>query len=150
MVVKMSWTFKQIEEFVASQTGEEPQRAEVEGPAVLGPYTVWRVWTYDGSVYNAHYVVGHELLKELQLFQNFQPFANWLMKAFNATEIHTRGLDWLRSIVASTITLTLLILVVWAVIHDKASGVDFRWLVGALAVTALGYLLGGWTRKSRL
>lgn len=145
----MSWTYKQIEAFVAEQTGEDAQKAEAEGPAVLGPYTVWRVWTYDGKEYNAHYVVGDELLNELDLFQNFQPFANWLMKAFNATDSHSRRLDWLRSIVASMITLTLLALVVWAVLKGQASGVDFKWLVGALAVTALGYLLGGWTRKPR-
>jgi hypothetical protein len=145
----MTWTYKEIESFAAEQTGEDAQKAEAEGPAVLGPYTVWRVWTYDGKEYNAHYVVGDELLKELKLFQNFQPFANWLMKAFNATDSHSRRLDWLRSIVASVITLTLLVLVVWAVLKGQAAGVDFKWLVGALAATALGYLLGGWTRKSR-
>lgn len=31
----------------------------------------------------------------------------------------------------------------------QASCADFKWLVGALAVTALGYLLGGWTRRLR-
>ena len=145
----MAWTYKEVETFVTEQTGEDAQRAEVEGPALLGPYTVWRVWTYDGKEYNAHYVVGEELIKELTLFHNFQPFANWLMKAFNATDSHSRRLDWLRSIVASIITLTLLGLVVWAVLKGQAAGVDFKWLVGALAATALGYLLGGWTRKAR-
>jgi hypothetical protein len=101
------------------------------------------VWTYDGKEYNAHYVVGEESRSKLTLFENFQPFANWLMDAFNAKDIHTRRLDWLRSGVATVITLTLLGLVVWAVVRGQASGVDFRWLVGALAATSLGYLLGG-------
>jgi hypothetical protein len=143
----MAWKNREIEEFVAQQTGERTER-EVEGPAVLGPYTVWRVWTYDGKEYNAHYVVGDELMKELTLFENFPPFAIWLMKAFNATDSHSRRLDWLRSFVASIITLTLLALVVWAVLKGQAAGVDFKWLVGALATTALGYLLGGWVRRA--
>jgi hypothetical protein len=142
----MGWTYEQIEKYVAEQTGEKTERS-VEGPAVLGPYTVWRVWTFDGDEYNAHYVVGEELLKELTLFQNFQPFANWLMKAFNARDSHSRRLDWLRSLIAATITLTLLVLVVWAVVQGKAGDVDFKWLVGALATTSLGYLLGDWVRK---
>jgi hypothetical protein len=143
----MAWTYSEVEQFVVEQTGEKTAR-EVEGPAVLGPYTVWRVWTNDGQAYNAHYVVGEELLKELSLFQNFQPFANWLMRAFNAKDSHSRQLDWLRSIVATIITITLLVLVVWAVLNGQAKGVDFQWLVGALAATALGYLLGGWVRRS--
>lgn len=143
----MAWTYKEIDAFVGDQTGDATER-EVEGPAVLGPYAVWRVWTFDGQEYHAHYVVGDELLKKLTLFENFQPFANWLMKAFNARDIHSRRLDWLRSIVASIITLTLLALVVWAVLNREAAGVDFKWLVGALATTALGYLLGGWGRKT--
>jgi hypothetical protein len=144
----MTWNFKQVETFVVGETGEVVQRS-VEGPAMLGSYTVWRVWTYDGNEFNAHYVVGDELLDTLTLFYNFQPFANWLMQAFNATERHTRSLEWLRSIVATTITLTLLALVVWAVLKGQATGVDFKWLVGALAATSLGYLLGGWTRNPR-
>ena len=144
----MTWTYKEIQAFTVEQTGEEFAR-EVEGPAQLGPYTVWRVWTNDGNAYNAHYVVGEELLKELALYHNFQPFANWLSVAFNAKDSHSRRLDWLRSLVATIITLTLLALVVWAVLQGKASGVDFRWLVGALATTALGYLLGGWVRRPR-
>lgn len=145
----MTWTYGQIEEFVSKQTGEDPQKSEVEGPGVLGPYTVWRVWTYDGKAYNAHYVAGEELIGELTLYQNFQPFANWLMRAFNATDSHSRRLDWLRSLVATIITLTLLALVVWAVLNGQGAGVDFKWLIGALATTALGYLLGGWVRKPR-
>lgn len=143
----MAWTYQQIEDFVIANTKEKATR-EVEGPAELGPFTVWRVWTYDGKEYNAHYVVGEELLNKLTIFQNFQPFANWLMRAFNAKDSHSRRLDWLRSIVATIITLSLLSLVVWAVVMGKAAGVDFRWLVGALATTALGYLLGGWVRRT--
>ena len=143
----MSWSYQQIEEFVAQQSGEKTER-EVEGPAILGTHQVWRVWTFANNEYNAHYVLGNEFMNELTLFENFQPFANWLMKAFNAAERHNRGLDWLRSTVASVITLTLLALVVWAVLSGKASSLDFKWLVGALATTALGYLLGGWVRKS--
>lgn len=142
----MAWTYQQIKDFVAQETGENPER-DVEGPALLGPYTVWRAWTYDGNEYHAHYVVGEELMQELNLHQDFQPFANWLMRAFNAKDTHTRRLEWLRSIVAALITLTLLSLVVWAVLKGQANDVDFQWLVGALAATALGYLLGDWVRK---
>lgn len=143
----MPWSFQQIEDFVAEKSRQKTQR-EVEGPAILGTHQVWRVWTLHDEEYHAHYVLGNEFMQELTLFEDFQPFANWLMKAFNAAERHNRGLDWLRSMVASIITLTLLGLVVWAVLGGKASTVDFRWLVGALATTALGYLLGGWVRKS--
>ncbi len=142
----MTWNYAEIDSFVTTQTGEKTER-EVEGPAILGPYSVWRVWTFNGEEYNAHYVVGKESSKELTIFENFQPFANWLMIAFNVKDSHARHLDWLRSIVASIITLTLLGLVVWAVLNHK-TGVDFKWLVGALATTALGYLLGGWVRRT--
>lgn len=142
----MTWSNRDIDNFVAKETGEKSER-EVEGPALLGPHTVWRVWTFDGKSYNAHYVIGDETLEELELLENFQPFANWLTRAFNAKDTHSRRLEWLRSIIASVITLTLLALVVWAVLKGQASGVDFRWLVGALATTALGYLLGDWVRK---
>jgi hypothetical protein len=138
----MAWTYQQIKDFVAVQTGEEVER-EVEGPAVLGPYMVWRAWTFDGHEYNANYVVGEELLDKLSLYENFQPFTVWLMTAFNAKDVHMRRLDWLRMTVATIITLTLLALLVWAVLAGKATGVDYKWLAGALAVTALGYLLGG-------
>lgn len=142
----MTWNYAEIDNFVTTQTGEKTER-EVEGPAILGPYSVWRVWTFNGEEYNAYYVVGKESSKELTIFENFQPFANWLMIAFNVKDSHARHLDWLRSIVASIITLTLLGLVVWAVLNHK-TGVDFKWLVGALATTALGYLLGGWVRRT--
>ena len=143
----MAWTNKQIEKFVCDNSGEKTERS-VEGPALLGSYAVWRVWTFDGSEYHAHYVVGEELLDRLTLFEDFQPFANWLTRAFNAKDSHNRRLEWLRSTIASIITLTLLALVVWAVPKGQAAGVDFKWLVGALATTALGYLLGGWVRRS--
>ena len=143
----MDWTYDQLFSFVEEQTGEKRQD-EPEGPAILGPYTVWRCWTYDGKEYHAHHVIAVEGWSSLELKRDFQAFANWLMRAFNATELHTRRLDWLRNGVAATITLVLLGLVVWAVLNDKAQGVDFRWLVGALATTSLGYLLGGWTRKT--
>lgn len=142
----MKWTYKEIDKFVAQMTKEQSQNT-VEGPAVLGRYYVWRAWTFNGSEYNAHYVIGDISKESLALFENFQPFGNWLMDAFKAKDVHSRRLDWLRSIVASIIILTLLTLVVWSVINDKAADIDFKWLVGALAATALAYLLGDWVRK---
>jgi hypothetical protein len=144
----MEWTNKDIARFVTDKTKESFERT-VEGPALLGSHFVWRVWTNDGQEFNAHYVVGNELLKELTLFENFQPFAIWLTKAFNATDSHARKLDWLRSMVATIITLTLLALVVWAVTKGQVTSVNFQWLVGALATTALGYLLGGKVKMSK-
>ncbi len=144
----MDRTFEEIEAFVRDRTGERTERA-VEGPAVLGQYVVWRVWTNDGREYHAHYVVAEEGVTALLLFQDFQPFANWLMRAFNVSDAHGRRLDWLRAGVAATIMLVLLALVVWAVLTRQAANLDFKWLAAALATTSLGYLLGGWVRVPR-
>jgi hypothetical protein len=141
------WDERDIMDFAATKSGERSERA-IEGPAVLGIYTVWRAWTYDGHEYHAHYVIAEEGRDDLIFKRDFQPFANWLMRAFNAKDMHGRRLDWFRSGVAAVIILALLGLVLWAVTEGKATGIDYRWLVGALAATSIAYLLGAWTRRT--
>ena len=141
------WDEREIMEFAARKSGEQSERA-VEGPALLGPFTVWSAWTYDGNEYHAHYVIAQEGRDELIFKRDFQPFANWVTRAFNAKDAHGRRLDWFRSGVAAVIILALLGLVLWAVTTKQATGIDYRWLVGALAATSIAYLLGSWTRRS--
>jgi hypothetical protein len=140
------WDEADIIAFTVEKSGEQSERA-IEGPALLGPYTVWRSWTFDGQEYHAHYVVAEEGVDQLVFKRDFQPFANWLMRAFNAKDIHGRRLEWFRSGVAALIVLALLGLVLWAVTNRQATGIDYRWLVGALAATSIAYLLGSWTRR---
>lgn len=137
------WTEDEIRAFVEERTGQDGDA--IEGPAVLGDFLVWRCWTWDKKEWHAHYVLANEESGELALKNDFQNFANWLMRAFNAKDLHARRLDWLKSIVATITMLTLLALVVWAVIAGRATGVDFRWLVGTLAASSIAYLLGGGT-----
>ena len=141
------WDEADIMKFATQKSGERSERA-VEGPAVLGSFTVWRAWTFDGNEYHAHYVIAEESSDGLLFKRDFQPFANWLMRAFNAKDVHGRRLDWFRSVIAAVIILALLGLVLWAVTTKQATGIDYRWLVGALAATAIAYLLGGWTRRA--
>ncbi len=141
------WDENEIMDFAAAKSGEQSERA-IEGPALLGPYTVWRCWTFDGNEYHAHYVIAEEGRDELVFRRDFQPFANWLTRAFNEKDAHGRRLDWFRSFIAALIILALLGLVLWAVTTNQVTGNDYRWLVGALAATSIAYLLGNWTRRS--
>ena len=140
------WDEADIIAFTGEKSGEQSERA-IEGPALLGQFTVWRSWTFDGNEYHAHYIIAEEGSDELLFKRDFQPFANWLTRAFNAKDMHGRRLDWFRSAVAAVIILAMLGLVLWAVTTRQATGIDYRWLVGALAATSIAYLLGNWTRK---
>lgn len=140
------WDEADIVKFTELKSGEASER-EIEGPALLGPYTVWRSWTFGNGEYHAHYVIAREGSEELVFKRDFQPFANWLTQAFNARDAHGRRLDWFRAVIAAVIILTLVGLVIWAVTTKQATGIDYRWLVGALATTSIAYLLGSWTRR---
>ena len=140
------WDLDEVMAFVVEKTGEKSER-DVEGPALLGPFTVWRAWTYDGREYHAHYVIAEDGVDHLTFKRDFQPFANWLTRAFNAKDMHGRRLDWFRSGIAAAIILAMLGLVLWAVTTKQATGIDYRWLVGALAATSIAYLLGSGTRR---
>lgn len=132
--------------FAVQESGEKDANC-IEGPAQLGDYTVWRCWTSDGDEFHAHYVVAKKGRVELEFKRDFAPFANWLLHAFDAADVHGRRLDWLRSIIASVITLALVAILLWAVGTGQAKGIDYGWLIGALAAAGLGYLLGKWVRR---
>ena len=141
-----NWDEQDIIDFTVEKSGERSER-DIEGPAILGSFTVWRSWTFDKKEYHAHYVIAEEGHDTLIFKRDFQRFANWLTRAFNAKDAHGRRLDWFRSIIAGLIILALLGLLFWAVTNEQAKGIDYRWLVGALAATSMAYLLGNWTRK---
>jgi len=143
------WRDDEIRTFVVNTTHEEDQNY-VEGPAVLGKNVVWRCWTRDADgEYHAHYVIAGPTSEDLQLLEDFQRFAVWLAIAFNIEDAHERWLDWVRSVVAATIILTLLGLCVWAFTHGQAKDIDFMWLVAGLTASSVAYLLGDWTRRRR-
>lgn len=144
-MTERQWARDELIRFVEQSSGESFAR-EIEGPALLGLFTVWRIWTEDDEEYHAHYVIAEAGRDTLEFRQDFQPFANWLTRAFNAKNAHERRLDWYRSVIAGVITISLLGLVLWAATSGRAS-VDYRWLVGALAGTSIAYLMGDWVRK---
>lgn len=142
----MEWDESDVMAFAVKRSGEKSAK-EVEGPALLGDFTVWRCWTCDGKEYHAHHVIAQKGSRELQFARYFPYFASWLTRAFNETDAHERRLDWLRSGIAALTVLALLFLVGWAAMTGNAKQIDYKWLVGALAASSFAYLLGPWTRR---
>lgn len=146
----MEYDEPDILKFVRERTSHEGE-TYVEGPVYLGQYRTWRVWTYGGGEYHAHYVIQNGDKPGLSFKRDYQAFAHWLTHAFDVSKIHTRRLEWFRNIIAASIVFSLLGITIWAIVAERIGtgpqDINYRWLVGALAASSIAYLMGDWVRR---
>ncbi len=150
--IEKDWDEKEISEAVASKFDQRDENA-VEGPARLGSFRAWRVWTFGNGKYHAHYALAKDD-EPLLIFRNFQPFADWLRVAFDDEKrvrelalTDERRRAWARLAVAAIIVLVMLGLVVFMVVGRNDSNFSVTYVVTALLGGGVAYLLGDWVRK---
>ena len=135
----------EIRDIVSKKFGEEPE-GTTEGPHRVGPYRITRVWTQDSDgEYHAHYLV--EEGKKFEVYQNFSPFASWLVDGFDMDKSAARDEQQLRSGVATIIVLGAFALLVYLIVMKREDSIVFYILTTVVGGGA-GFLFGNWSRRS--
>lgn len=126
----------------------------VEGPHRIGPYVISRVWTEedledeDDIEYHAHYAV--ERSGELQAFEDFAPFANWLTDELDLDKAAERRERFIRVTVAAIVTLGGFGVFAYLASKNQATSPN---LIGYLATAVVGggagLLFGNWSKAKK-